>query len=73
MNNRNKLIATSILGIFLFLGMSYNYVLDNPVSVTVTASIGTTTSTSTTISTTTTSTTTTVSYTHLTLPTTVRV
>ena len=63
MNNRNKLIATSILGIFLFLGVSYNYVLDNPVSVTVTASIGTTTSTSTTISTTTTIPTTTTSTT----------
>jgi len=64
MNKRNKLIATSILSIFLFLGVSYNYVLNNPVSVTVTASIGTTTSTTTTsitttIPTTTTSTTTT--------------
>ena len=56
MNKRTKLITSSILGIILFLGVSYNYVLNNPVSVTVTASIGTTTSTSTTTSTTTTST-----------------
>ena len=54
MNKRTKLIASSILGIILFLGVSYNYVLNNPVSVMVTASIGTTTSTSTTTSTTTT-------------------
>ena len=62
MNKRTKLIASSILGIILFLGVSYNYVLNNPVSVTLTASIGTTTSTSTstTTSTTTTSTTTTI-------------
>ena len=59
MNKRTKLIASSILGIILFLGVSYNYVLNNPVSVIVTASIGTTTI----------PTTTTVSYTHLTLPT----
>ena len=59
MNKRNKLIATSILSIFLFLGVSYNYVLNNPVSVTVTASIGTTTSTTTTSTTTTIPTTTT--------------
>ena len=63
MNKRNKLIATSILSIFLFLGVSYNYVLNNPVSVTVTASIGTTTSTSSTTSTTTTIPTTTTSTT----------
>ena len=63
MNKRTKLIASSILGIILFLGVSYNYVLNNPVSVTVTASIGTTTSTSTTTSTTTTSTSTTTSTT----------
>ncbi len=63
MNKRTKLIASSILGIILFLGVSYNYVLSNPVSVTVTASIGTTTSTSTTTSTTTTSTSTTTSTT----------
>ena len=81
MNKRTKLIASSILGIILFLGVSYNYVLNNPVSVIVTASIGTTTIPTTTTSTTTTSTstttsttttiptTTTVSYTHLTLPT----
>ena len=54
MNKRTKLIASSILVIILFLGVSYNYVLNNPVSVTLTASIGTTTSTSTTTSTTTT-------------------
>ena len=59
MNKRNKLIATSILSIFLFLGVSYNYVLNNPVSITVTASIGTTTSTTTTSTTTTIPTTTT--------------
>ena len=63
MNKRTKLITSSILGIILFLGVSYNYVLNNPVSVTVTASIGTTTSTSTTTSTTTTSTSTTTSTT----------
>ena len=63
MNKRTKLIASSILVIILFLGVSYNYVLNNPVSVTVTASIGTTTSTSTTTSTTTTSTSTTTSTT----------
>ena len=63
MNKRTKLIASSILGIILFLGVSYNYVLNNPVSVTVTASIGTTTTTSTTTSTTTTSTSTTTSTT----------
>ena len=63
MNKRTKLIASSILGIILFLGVSYNYVLNNPVSVTLTASIGTTTSTSTTTSTTTTSTSTTTSTT----------
>ena len=43
----------------MFLGVSYNYVLNNPVSVTVTASIGTTTSTTSTSTSTTTSTTTT--------------
>ena len=62
MSKRTKLVAASILSIILFLGVSYNYVLNNPVSVTVTASIGTTTSTtstSTTTSTTTTTTTTT--------------
>ena len=62
MSKRTKLVALSILSIILFLGVSYNYVLNNPVSVTVTASIGTTTSTtstSTTTSTTTTTTTTT--------------
>ena len=73
-----------ILSIILFLGVSYNYVLNNPVSVTVTASIGTTTSTTTsttststtttttttTTSTTTTSTTTTVPTTTTTIPTT---
>ena len=63
MNKRTKLIASSILGIILFLGVSYNYVLNNPVSVTLTASIGTTTSTSTTTSITTTSTSTTTSTT----------
>ena len=63
MNKRTKLIASSILVVILFLGVSYNYVLNNPVSVTVTASIGTTTSTSTTTSTTTTSTSTTTSTT----------
>ena len=63
MNKRTKLIASSILGIILFLGVSYNYVLNNPVSVSVTASIGTTTSTSSTTSTTTTSTSTTTSTT----------
>ena len=63
MNKRTKLIASSILVIILFLGVSYNYVLNNPVSVTVAASIGTTTSTSTTTSTTTTSTSTTTSTT----------
>jgi len=82
MSKRTKLVAASILGIFLFLGVSYNYVLNNPVSVTVTASIGTTTSTTssststttttttTTTSTTTTSTTTTVPTTTTTIPTT---
>lgn len=45
MSKRTKLVAASILSIILFLGVSYNYVLNNPVSVTVTASIGTTTST----------------------------
>ncbi len=62
MSKRTKLVAASILSIILFLGVSYNYVLNNPVSVTVTASIGTTTSTtstSTSTSTTTTTTTTT--------------
>ena len=63
MNKRTKLIASSILGIILFLGVSYNYVLNNPVSVTLTASIGKTTSTSTTTSITTTSTSTTTSTT----------
>jgi len=63
MNKRNKLIATSLISIFFFLGVSYNYVLNNPVSVTVTASIGTTTSTSSTTSTTTTIPTTTTSTT----------
>ena len=43
MNKRTKLIVSSILGIILFLGVSYNYVLNNPASVIVTASIGTTT------------------------------
>ena len=62
MSKRTKLVAALILSIILFLGVSYNYVLNNPVSVTVTASIGTTTSTtstSTSTSTTTTTTTTT--------------
>ena len=84
MSKRSKLVAASILSIILFLGVSYNYVLNNPVSVTVTASIGTTTSTTTsttststtttttttTTSTTTTSTTTTVPTTTTTIPTT---
>ena len=84
MSKRTKLVAASILSIILFLGVSYNYVLNNPVSVTVTASIGTTTSTTTsttststtttttttTTSTTTTSTTTTVPTTTTTIPTT---
>ena len=84
MSKRTKLVAASILSIILFLGVSYNYVLNNPVSVTVTASIGTTTSTTTsttststtttttttTASTTTTSTTTTVPTTTTTIPTT---
>ena len=86
MSKRTKLVALSILSIILFLGVSYNYVLNNPVSVTVTASIGTTTSTTTsttstststtttttttTTSTTTTSTTTTVPTTTTTIPTT---
>ncbi len=70
MNKRTKLIASSILGIILFLGVSYNYVLNNPVSFTVTASIGTTTSTSTTTSTTTTSTTTSTTTTSTTTSTT---
>ena len=69
MNKRTKLIASSILGIILFLGVSYNYVLNNPVSVIVTASIGTTTIPTTTTSTTTTSTSTTTSTTT-TIPTT---
>jgi len=59
MSKRTKLVAASILSIILFLGVSYNYVLNNPVSVTVTASIGTTTSTTSTSTSTTTSTTTT--------------
>ena len=86
MSKRTKLVALSILSIILFLGVSYNYVLNNPVSVTVTASIGTTSSTTSTItststtttttatttttSTTTTSTTTTVPTTTTTIPTT---
>ena len=69
MNKRTKLIASSILGIILFLGVSYNYVLNNPVSVIVTASIGTTTIPTTTTSTTTTYTSTTTSTTT-TIPTT---
>ena len=69
MNKRTKLIVSSILGIILFLGVSYNYVLNNPVSVIVTASIGTTTIPTTTTSTTTTSTSTTTSTTT-TIPTT---
>ena len=63
MNKRTKLIASSILGIILFLGVSYNYVLNNPVSVTLTASIGTTTSTSTSTTTSTTTTSTSTSTT----------
>ena len=59
MSKRTKLVAASILSIILFLGVSYNCVLNNPVSVTVTASIGTTTSTTTTSTSTTTTTTTT--------------
>ena len=69
MNKRTKLIVSSILGIILFLGVSYNYVLNNPASVIVTASIGTTTIPTTTTSTTTTSTSTTTSTTT-TIPTT---
>ncbi len=63
MSKRTKLVAASILSIILFLGVSYNYVLNNPVSVTVTASIGTTTSTTSTTTSTTTTTTTTTSTT----------
>ena len=63
MSKRTKLVAASILSIILFLGVSYNYVLNNPVSVTVTASIGTTTSTTTSTTTTSTSTTTTTTTT----------
>ena len=63
MSKRTKLVAASILSIILFLGVSYNYVLNNPVSVTVTASIGTTTSTTSTSTSTTTTTTTTTSTT----------
>ena len=63
MSKRTKLVALSILSIILFLGVSYNYVLNNPVSVTVTASIGTTTSTTSTTTSTTTTTTTTTSTT----------
>ena len=63
MSKRTKLVAASILSIILFLGVSYNYVLNNPVSVTVTASIGTTTSTTSTSTSTTTSTTTTTTTT----------
>ena len=63
MSKRTKLVAASILSIILFLGVSYNYVLNNPVSVTVTASIGTTTSTTSTSTTTSTTTTTTTSTT----------
>ena len=63
MSKRTKLVALSILSIILFLGVSYNYVLNNPVSVTVTASIGTTTSTTSTSTSTTTTTTTTTSTT----------
>jgi len=71
MSKRTKLVAASILSIILFLGVSYNYVLNNPVSVTVTASIGTTTSTtSTSTSTTTTTTTTTTTSTTTTSTTT---
>jgi len=70
MNKRNKLIATSILGIFLFLGVSYNNVIDNPVSVTETASIGTTSSTSTTTTSTSTTTSTTTTSTSTTTSTT---
>ena len=71
MSKRTKLVALSILSIILFLGVSYNYVLNNPVSVTVTASIGTTTSTtSTSTSTTTTTTTTTTTSTTTTSTTT---
>ena len=72
MSKRTKLVAASILSIILFLGVSYNYVLNNPVSVTVTASIGTTTSTtsSTTSTITSTSTTTTTTATTTTTSTT---
>ena len=72
MSKRTKLVALSILSIILFLGVSYNYVLNNPVSVTVTASIGTTTSTtsSTTSTITSTSTTTTTTATTTTTSTT---
>ena len=63
MSKRTKLVAASILSIILFLGVSYNYVLNNPVSVTVTASIGTTTSTTSTSTSTITSTTTTTTTT----------
>ena len=70
MSKRTKLVAASILSIILFLGVSYNYVLNNPVSVTVTASIGTTTSTTTTSTITSTSTTTTTTATTTTTSTT---
>ncbi len=80
MNRRSKLITSIIFLIILFLGASYVYIVNNPVTVNISASVGTTTTisipitttstTTTTLTTTTTSTTTTTTSTTTTSTTT---